>query len=311
MSAIVNRIQRGLGADLAAQLASLPASDLTSLLLEVAARRATARSPSEVLQQYAGDRFVRPSLAAPERLLEVEAAALASLPEGYRALALAPLAPLATTVAVAPASQNKIVTTFRGSEVLSDASNVLALETALRRREDPSAPPVGLAASARMTRAQRPARPEHRAHFQLFVTTLGGRDPAGRVFHRRAVREALGTQLALLDRLASAGYAIGPRRLVLSPDEAHRAVAEDVAAELGESQPQVATSVDPARITASRYYQGLCFSLWLAHARTGEDFPLGDGGFTDWTAKLTGSRKERFFVGAVGTELLATIFAPR
>lgn len=309
MSAIVNRIQRGLGADLAAQLTSLPASDLTSLLLEVAARRATAREPAELLQQYARDRFVRPSAVPPQRLLAVETAALASLPEGYEALALAPLAPFGTTVAVAPASQNKIVTTSRGSEVLSDASNVLALETALRRRANPSAPPLGLAASARMTRAQQPARPEHRAHFQLFVTTLGGRDPGGRVFHRRAVREAIGTQLALLDRLAEDGYAIGPRRLVLSPDETHRPVAEDVAAELARTHPHVATSVDPARITASNYYQGLCFSLWLAHAKTGEDFPLGDGGFTDWTAKLTASRKERFFVGAIGTELLAALFA--
>lgn len=310
MSAILDRIQRELGADLAAALAALPASDLTSLLLEVAARRASARAPAEVLRQYASDRFVRPSAAAPRHLLEVEGAALASLPEGYTALALSPLSPLGTTVAVAPASQNKIVTTLRGTDVLSDASNVLALETALRRRADPSAPAIGLATSARMTRAQALARPEHRAHFQLFVTTLGGRDPGGRAFHRRAVLEAVTVQLALLERLAALGYAIGARRLVLSPDAAHRPIAEPVADALARSHPGVPVTIDAARITAGRYYQGLCFTLWLTHAVTSDELPLGDGGFTDWTAKLTGSRKERFFVGALGTEMLATLFAP-
>ncbi len=50
--------------------------------------------------------------------------------------------------------------------------------------------------------------------------------------------------------------------------------------------------------------------MWVRHASSGDELPLGDGGLTDWLAKLVSSRKERYFVGAIGTELLATLFAP-
>lgn len=310
MSAILERIRRELGVDVAEALASLPAADLSSLLLDLAAKRAASRSPSDLLAQYSADRFVRPGKCDPRLLNRVEACALASVPDGYDALTLAPLMPLATCSAVATASQNKIVTTFRNTEVISDASNALALECATRRRREPHGPDVSLCASARMTRAQALERPEFTAHFQLFVTVRAGRDPGGRAFEKHALLDALVTQHRFLDRLAAEGFAVGERRVTLSPDAVHTPVAEHVAAELAKSHPSHAVAIDGARLARTPYYRGVCFSLWLKHARTGQDFPLGDGGLTDWVAKLAGSRKERYLVGAMGLELIASQFAP-
>jgi hypothetical protein len=50
-------------------------SELSTLLLEVAARRAAARTPAAVRHQYERDRFVRPSKADPRVLNAIEAAA--------------------------------------------------------------------------------------------------------------------------------------------------------------------------------------------------------------------------------------------
>lgn len=286
----------------------LPQSDLTSLLLEVAQRRA-ARAPSEVLRQYREDRFVRPGRVDPRVRCAIERVAFASVPARYQAIEIAPLAPLGTSSAVATASQHKIVSTMRGSDVVSDASNVLALECAVRRRASPRGPEVALCASARMTRAQALVRKEHTAHFQLFVMVVAGRDPGGRALQATALREAIDTQLAMLSALRGEGFRIGRVRVSISARAPYREAAASAAAALAQAWPEVAIALDPARAEASAYYGGLCFGVFLEH---GADWiPLGDGGVTDWVAKLTGSRKERFFVGAIGTEALATLFAPR
>lgn len=287
----------------------LAQSELSSLLIEVAARRSAKRAPRELLAQYASDRFVRPSRADARVLLRVERAALEALPTSYTPLVLSPLAPLGTCSVVATASQNKIVSTVRGTEVISDATNVLALESATRRLASRDGGPVRLAASARMTRAQALARPEHSAHFQLFVTTIAGRDPGGRRLQTEGLIEAITTQLTMLRALASEGFACARARVTLSPDEEHTRVARDAASTIGERFADVPIAVDGTRIAKSGYYRGLCFGVHVEHE--GESFPIGDGGLTDWLAKLTSSRKERFLVGAMGTELLATLLAPR
>ena len=68
---------------------------------------------------------------APARMDRV---AFATLPSAFSPLELSPVSPLGTNSVVATVSQNKTLTTTRGLEVVSDATNVLALECALRRR---------------------------------------------------------------------------------------------------------------------------------------------------------------------------------
>ena len=309
MRDVVEKLAAAAGApDLVAILSErLSTSELSTLLLEVAQRRAAARTPAEVRRQYERDRFVRPSKADPRVLNAIERAAFEAA-VGFTPIACSPLAPLAACGSVATVSQNKIVTTMRGSEVASDASNLLALECAVRRAADPSGPPVALTASQRMVRAQALERPEFSAHFQLFVTVMAGRDPGARAFEQDAVTRTLMVQLTLLRALAAQGFACGQLSVALSPDGTHTPIAERVAATLRARFSDVPIEIDGARLAASGYYQKLCFGTWV-HRDT-DRFPLGDGGFTDWVAKLTSSRKERCFVGALGTEALATVFAP-
>ncbi len=56
------------------------------------------------------------------------------------------------------------------------------------------------------------------------------------------------------------------------------------------------------------YYRDLCFKV-NAHVR-GTPEEIGDGGFTDWTAKLVANSKERLLISGIGLDRLAA-FADR
>ncbi len=137
MGSMIERIEREAGVDgLVSILANdLAPTDLQSLLLEVYRIRADRRTPSDVLLDYKSDRFVQPSLASPKRLAVWEQTSYSCLPEPITAITLSPLCPMGTNSVVTPVDQNWAITTSRNSEVVSDSSNVLALECAVRRQE--------------------------------------------------------------------------------------------------------------------------------------------------------------------------------
>ena len=145
----------------------MAATELWSLLLSVLEQRATQRTPALVRQQWESDRFVQPCAMNQRTLNELDSHLLAAAAD-FEALELSPLAPLAACSAVALTSQNRIVSTARGTEVVSDPTNVLALECAKRLREVPAAT-IKLATSHRCVRAQAvPKRPGFAAHFRMF-----------------------------------------------------------------------------------------------------------------------------------------------
>src|SRR5262245_24334033 len=111
-------------------------SELHSLLLEVMRRRANARTPHEVLAQYRRDRFVRPAVIDQRVTVELDAHLLAAA-QGFEAIELSPVAPLGTCSTMAPTDQHRVLSALRATEVVSDPTNVFALECAERLRAAP------------------------------------------------------------------------------------------------------------------------------------------------------------------------------
>src|SRR5947209_2981329 len=107
--AMLERIQREAGIPelIDVLVERLAPTDLQSLLLEVYRRRAARVQPSQLLERYERDRFVRPSGLAPGVLAEFESLVWSLLPESYIAVELSPLCPLGTNAAVATVDQNK------------------------------------------------------------------------------------------------------------------------------------------------------------------------------------------------------------
>lgn len=172
---IVARIERELGIPgLAEALATrLAPTDLRSLLLAVARRRAAASTPAEVLGRYESDPLVRPATADAARLDALTRRALDWLPPSFERVELSPACPLGTSATLGGVSQDWVVATVRGSEIVSDPTAVLALECAIRRRRSRTTP-VRLCSVHRVLRAQ-PVEPPFVQHFRLLALCSAGR----------------------------------------------------------------------------------------------------------------------------------------
>src|SRR5512143_416644 len=96
-------------------------------------RRAAVRTPADVLAQYRRDRFVRPAELDQRVLVELDGHLLAAA-AGFDAIELSPVAPLGTCSTVAATDQHRTLGALRATEVVSDPTNVLALECAERVR---------------------------------------------------------------------------------------------------------------------------------------------------------------------------------
>ncbi len=197
-------------------LEAIPGSELSSFLLELADRRAKVRTPAEVLRQWEQDTFTGLAVVDLRQVLRVELRLLEAA-SAFEAVELSPLAPLATCASVGLTSQNKIVSTMRGTEVVSDSTNVMALECARRLRKSPSVP-VRLATCQRVVRAQPiPKKPGYAHHFKLFAMATAGLETKDHGFLVETFLEHIRTLLAGLDALKPDGFhfphrTLGPRK---------------------------------------------------------------------------------------------------
>jgi hypothetical protein len=172
---IAARVAREAGVDDLVEILAdrVTTPDLGSLLLAVFRRRAARRTPAELLRRYRDDRFARPSTVEARAFDELNAAAVAALPPGFERVELSPVCPLGTSSVLGGISQDRILSTARATEVVSDPTNVLALEAALRRRESRNET-VRLAASHRAVRTT-PTEEPFTPHFRLFALCTAGR----------------------------------------------------------------------------------------------------------------------------------------
>jgi hypothetical protein len=289
MTKIVERIARDLGIpDLVERLLDLPGADLTSLLLEVARRRSVKLTPADLL---------RPSQAYPpgdfdaRQNLDLVAAAFRAAP-AFEAVELSPICPVGTNTVLGGIDQMNVLATVRGSEVLADPTTALALVAAQRT------PPVRLCASARVVRYQPLSSPWHRRHFRQFALVTAGRvDPA------EALREHIRVYLDLMRGLSRFHF---PGLQVAVCDFAARTDVDALLEPLRGEYPEARFTVDSERTQGDGYYRGL--ALTLTAEANGRPIHIGDGGFSDWMARLCSDRKERFLGTGIGVEAVLRFF---
>src|SRR2546427_6417938 len=311
---IIDRIEREAGVpDLANILTNrLAPTDLQSLLLEVYGQRAKRREPRALLEDQVLNRFIRPSTTSPARLLDWGRVAFSRLPKVFQPVELSPVCPLGTVSALSPISQDWIVSTIRNTEVV-DSTNVLAIECAVRRREQKNfssgqAASIHLAASHRLLRGQKISLgPSVRQHFRLFTLCSACRDPGNLRFETETVCLHVGFFLTALKKFLGSKI---PLRVAISDfgSEAPRsAVQSGVVDELQSSYKGVKIAFDPDRKQGRRYYGEVCFKVF-ASPPSGREQELVDGGDVNWTQKLLNYAKERLVISGCGSERLCEIF---
>jgi len=311
---ILERIARKSGVpDLVDRLVSrLSGSDVQSLLLEVSRRRTQQRTPGELLSDYQRNRFTRPGKLDPRIQHRLDQIAFALLPAGFEPIELSPVAPVGASAVVTPLDPRLAIATVRNTEVVSDNTNALALEAALRRkrllRDDPrSSTQVKLAASHRLVRPQRYGSSGMDSHFRMFALVVAGRDTGSKRFEVETFPDAVGFFVRLLrDGVGRAPETI---RVSLTPlDDDHRALVVDgIRPVLENAHPGTPIELDEKRVRGRGYYCGVCFNVY-ARDDDGREIELADGGCTDWTAQLLSNRKERLLTAGIGSERVAAAF---
>lgn len=280
----------------------LSSSELNSLLLEVMRAKAETALPAELMHEYSKSRFVQPSSVDALAFNQMEGKLFEiGQKNEFFPLECSPLAPLGNCSSLALVNQNKVVSALRGTEVVADITNLMALEVSVRRKAlgfDSSL--TQLCAVHRHVRAQAlPPIKGFTAHFKIFCAVTAGKDTGSFEFEK----QALLNHFVLYRYIAQAINLSDVTFVVKFLDEpAHEVFSKAIQSKMETELRDLPLSFITVPKAEHQYYQKLRFSINMMH--NGKEFNIGDGGFLDWTQKLTSNKKERLFTSALGIELL-------
>ena len=304
MSTITERILAQLGDErLIEKLLALPKSDLNSLLLRVFQEQSNNITPIDILKAFQINRFSVPSEIDPVAYHMYEAELLSLAREfGIEAVLLSPSAPFGSCSAFGCVDQNNVVSASRGTEILSDPTNMLSIIIAqkLKSKKVDNHNPLHYCTTARVLRAQTfPSAKGYYVHFGIFCIVSSGKDSGSYIcekallgrqllYYKKLLIEKYGARLSVVLQKRS-GYADGAGFL--------EKMAELVKNEL----PDIPVSFDLEQ-EDNNYYKGINFKLYME--KDNEKIEIGDGGFVDWTQKMTNNKKERCLISGISLDRL-------
>lgn len=302
----LQRIVRDLGVDDIVALLSerIPGADFNTLLLEVFREKTNRSSPSDLLKRYGGNRFVQPAAADPIQLKQLEIDVLRIARSHFsKPVQLSPVAPLGSCSVVATVDQNKIISAIRGTEVVSDATNLLALHISdliksqkNSNREDF----IRLSTTHRHVRAQYFGNePGMLPHFHLFCMVTAGIDQGSYHFEKQSFWEHIKVYQDIFRSLFRSDI-----KVVLNGRIGYKDT-DGLLQRIVQYGKECSIKVDlyikePNK--ENRYYKGLQFTV-ITNIN-GREYYIGDGGFVDWSQQLLGSKKERMIISAIGLDRL-------
>lgn len=288
-------------------LSEFSLSDLTSILLTVFSHKTDKMKPADVLKRYETNAYVKASGSCPITMNELSHAFLKDAVEAHvEPVLLSPVAPLGGCAAVAPVSQNKILSCLRGVEVLADATNVMALEIALRIGKKGQKHPVDLCAVHQLIRVQT-LKSDYLPYFTAFCRVTSGRDCGSYRFEGEALLRHIGFYKTFFKKhfAKEVAVAVCPRTKGYKDNEGFISC---ILALLKEELPETAIRLQQSDQDNS-YYSGLQFNLFVE--LHGREMPVIDGGFVDWTQQLLEDKKERLLISGIGLDLILDLWAER
>jgi hypothetical protein len=347
-SAIAQRIERQLGFSGLVEALSkrLPPSDLQSLLIEVYRNRADPVKEAGILAQFGRDPLLAPSTADAREFLAFDSAAYEAAAE-FAAVELSPVSPFGAAFALGGTSQNNVLTTIRNSEALGDSTIALALEAARRRGSNglvrlcashrvirlqpfdvPGFSPhfrlFALVTGGRDTGNFRFEMEQLLEHSRVYLRLFGLLPSSGfelqfpivEFTDMNAVEETLAAAGVGRDevresirahRLGGSETFLRERGIALAQESRHPLLESGVIEPLRDEFPAARFRVNQQRLEGFGYYRAFALRLSV-QAPDGNIYPIADGGFTDWTARLLGNKKERLLISGIGSELVCKIF---
>jgi len=283
----------------------LSGTELTTLLLDVFSRRVSAMTPADLLKNYELNRFVKPADLPVLELRKMELDYLHLFTQhGFDALELSPVSALGCCSIVGTASQHKILTALRGTEVLSDATNAIALHIAnIKKHGHWNSVPAAVrhfSTIQRHVRTQALGAPGLTPHFKIAALVSAGYDTGSYHFECRALAD----HIRLISELYQQYHQLSSLRFRLLCRQGYtnnELLAEKLMSFINENLPDTQISlVTPSQDNA--YYQGVQYKIDIDYR--GKTYEIGDGGFVNWTQQLLQNKKERMFTTGLGFEFI-------
>ena len=300
---ISQRIERELGLPaLTDKLTNkLSPSDLNSLLTEIFSLRADNITPNEMLKLYAQNHYTKPAAcnAAQYRRLEADMLCAAE-DKGIQSIILSPASLFGCCSVFGAVSQNKVISATRNLEILSDATNMLALYLATEIKKGAMShdkKPIHLCTTHRHIRYYAKLSSQVLPHFGIFAMVSAGRSRSSYGFEIETLlfhlnfyldywQKKYGSMLSISFN-CRAGYKDTNgffNRVV----EAVKSAFSDIEILIDEEE------------NNTIYYKGLQATI-NANVE-GKTLEIGDIGFTDWTQKLLANSSERLLISAIALD---------
>jgi len=276
-------------------------SDLNSLLLELFKRRADKIGASQLPGYFEKSRYVTPSTVDAIDFNEFELKCLKlAKNSGFLPITLSPLTILGTCSAMGFVDQNNVMTSLRGTEVVADATNVLALLIADEYKKKKNVSITKYATAHRHVRTQTFSNPGFTPHFSIFCLATGGVDTGNYSFELTQLVDHVSAHLAIL----SSEFKNDKFLVKIYLKQENELLQQKIHECLGDIGDAVNVSIE-RESNPGGYYQLVQFKFFLL--RNGKEINLSDGGFVDWTQKIIPNKKHRLIISGIGTELIYKI----
>lgn len=312
-SAIVRNILNRIGHPELAEVLSekLSGTELNSLLLEVFSKRAKELTPPALLNLYQQNRFSKPADLPVVELRKMELDLL-EIFQGhfFQPLELSPVATFGSCSVVGPVDQKKVISALRGTEVLADATNSIALHVCDLKQGKATSAGV-LTDKVRFTTIQRHVRSQQIAgkgftpHFKIACLVTAGYDSGSFVFEK----ESLCEHIATMKSLYLGYYKVDDLRFRFIcrpgsyPDTLE--LAHAIKAYVIDQDPDIRIDIINSPQKENSYYKGIQYKVDIRVK--GQTYEIGDGGFVDWTQQLLQNRKERMLSTGMGFDFMYRI----
>lgn len=300
----LQRIVSELGVERIVELLSeqISGTDLNTLLLEVFREKCSKSNASDLLKKYQVNRFVHPAAVDPIQLKQLELDIL-KVASSHLAvpIELSPVAPLGACSIIATVDQNKVISATRGTEVVSDATNLLALhicDLIKSRKSSNQDDFIRLCTTHRHVRAQYFGNvPGMLPHFDLFGMVTSGVDRGSYSFEKQAFWEHIRVYQDIFQTL------FGSEIEVILSERGGYKDSEGLLQRIVEYGKEISIKVTIKEPNlANKYYTGLQFTI-ITNIN-GKELYIGDGGFVNWSQQLLGNKKERLIISAIGLDRL-------
>jgi hypothetical protein len=288
----------------------LSGTELNTLLLELVRQKTKQVSASTLFKQYQINRFVKPSDLPVIPMKEVELALL-KLFKSYLfdPIELSPVSVLGSCSVVAPADQNKILSALRGTEVVADATNAMALHICdLKKRKvwlpTTASEKFRLSTIQRHVRTQAITGAGFTPHFKIGCLVTSGVDTGNFTFEKEALLE----HLRLIDAMYKKIYGVVEvsfRFLCRGGYPNSLRLADEVKGYVLSILPDARIEIIEKPDKEIGYYCGLQYKTDIRWK--GKIYEIADGGFVDWTQQILQNKKERYLISGFGFDMMFRI----